>query len=101
MPTSAVTGTRSVRTAAKTAKTEPEPAPVVAGPYELVDGTVGALEPTTAADHPPAAPADPNGNGLVQVVTADGRHVNVDGSADGWVDEVRALDPKHPAVRDA
>jgi hypothetical protein len=95
MPTTAATGTRQVSTAGKSAKRKTS---------DAVDSTELPSEPfdsQTATDHPPAPPADLNSGGLVQVVLPDGRHVNVDSGSEGWEDEVRALDPKHPSVRDA
>jgi len=77
MPTEAVTGTRSARTAKR----------------EKVKADEEFFAASPIADH--------SGNGSVQVVAPDGSIRNIDAGTPGWEDEVRALDPKHPSIRNA
>ena len=72
-------------------------------PTEAVTGTKTARKPRTVADEP-AEPvgqplADHNGNGSVQATAPDGSITNIDASQPGWEDQVRAIDPKHPALK--
>lgn len=74
MPTEAVTGTGQVSTTGRKRRS-PEP--------EFVGQPL--------ADH--------NGNGTVQATAPDGSITNIDASQPGWQDQVRAIDPKHPALK--
>ena len=100
MPTSASTGTRQVSTAEKKA---PQAQDTSANPV-AADASAKSTDPTKASvqsakPHAPQPLADPSGNGLIQVRTRDGRHVNVDAGRRGWEDVVRELDPKHESIR--
>jgi hypothetical protein len=88
MPTEAVTGTHSV----STSKHEEKAARASHRARKQVEAKAAEAEAIPAL-------ADPNGNGSIQVVCPDGSIKNFDGAAEGWEDEVRALDPKHQSLR--
>jgi len=96
MPTEAVTGTGSVSTS-KAAGPEPEPHEKLTARENKRARRKAEAKAAETADIP--ALADPNGNGSIQVVCPDGSIKNFDGAADGWRDEVAALDPKHQSLR--
>lgn len=79
MPTSAATGTDSVRTAGKTPKDEKPKSRAV---------KVDPEAPSPPQDKPVVPLADPNGNGFVQSVKADGSIKVYDAAQKGWEDKV-------------
>ena len=85
MPTSAVTGTKDAKAEENKNKVSRR------ARREAHDSAVEAGYAAPLADH--------SGNGSVQVVCPDGSIKNVDASAEGWRDEVAALDPKHPSLK--